>query len=57
MGFANAGFRVSLLEVKPDALQRGLDNIRKNYASTVSKGKLAQSEADRRIALIEGTLQ
>jgi 3-hydroxyacyl-CoA dehydrogenase len=57
MSFANAGFKVSLLEVKPEALERGLANIRKNYASTVSKGKLAQAEADRRIALIEGTLE
>ena len=57
MSFANAGLRVSLLEAKPEALERGLGNIRKNYASTVSKGKLAQAEADRRLALIEGTLE
>ena len=56
MSFANAGFKVSLLEAKPEALERGLSNILKNYASTVSKGKLEQAEADRRIALIDATL-
>ena len=50
MAFVNAGFPVTLLEVKQEALDRGLDVIRKNYAATVSKGRLAQSEMDKRMA-------
>jgi 3-hydroxyacyl-CoA dehydrogenase len=50
MAFANAGFPVTLLEVEQEALDRGLDTIRKNYAATVSKGRLAQAEMDKRMA-------
>ncbi|MBN9410065.1 MAG: enoyl-CoA hydratase/isomerase family protein [Burkholderiales bacterium] len=56
MSFASAGFQVSLIESKPEALERGLGNIRKNYASTVSKGRLSQADVDARIARIGGTL-
>ena len=50
MAFVNAGFPVTLLEVKQDALNHGLDVIKKNYAATVSKGRLAQAEMDKRMA-------
>jgi 3-hydroxyacyl-CoA dehydrogenase len=50
MAFANAGFPVTLLEVEQEALDRGLATIRRNYAATVSKGRLAQDEMDRRMA-------
>ena len=49
MAFVNAGFPVTLLEVKQEALDRGLDVIRKNYAATVAKGRLAQAEMDKRM--------
>ncbi|MEJ8839394.1 3-hydroxyacyl-CoA dehydrogenase NAD-binding domain-containing protein [Ramlibacter sp. AN1133] len=57
MSFASAGIEVVLLETKPEALDRGLATIRKNYAGTVAKGKLAQEEADRRVARIRPTLE
>ncbi len=50
MAFANAGFPVTLLEVKQEALDRGLDTIRKNYAATVAKGRLPEDEMDKRMA-------
>ena len=56
MSFASAGIPVTLIESRDEALQRGLSSIRKNYATTVSKGKLSQAEADSRIARIETTL-
>ncbi|MET0542775.1 MAG: 3-hydroxyacyl-CoA dehydrogenase NAD-binding domain-containing protein, partial [Variovorax sp.] len=56
MSFASAGIPVLLLEARQEALDRGLATIRKNYAGTVAKGKLAQDEADRRIARIEPVL-
>jgi 3-hydroxyacyl-CoA dehydrogenase len=56
MSFASAGIPVMVVEAKPEALDRGLALIRKNYAGTVAKGKLAQEEADRRIARIQPSL-
>jgi 3-hydroxyacyl-CoA dehydrogenase len=56
MSFANAGIPVTLVETSQDALDRGLARIKGNYASTVQKGRLAQADMDRRMALIRGTL-
>jgi 3-hydroxyacyl-CoA dehydrogenase len=56
MNFANAGIPVRILETSREALDRGLATIRKNYATTVSRGRLAQEEMDRRVGLISGTL-
>ncbi len=56
MGFASAGLPVTLIETGQEALDRGLGHIRRNYAGTVAKGKLAQAEADARIARITPTL-
>lgn len=56
MNFANAGIPVQILELREDALERGLGVIRKNYERTVSKGKLSQEDMDKRMALITGTL-
>ncbi|MCU0869900.1 MAG: 3-hydroxyacyl-CoA dehydrogenase NAD-binding domain-containing protein [Burkholderiales bacterium] len=52
MNFVNVGIPVKLVERAPDALQRGLATIAKNYAATVAKGRLAQDEMDRRMALL-----
>ena len=40
MTYANAGIPVLLKEVEQAALDRGMATIRKNYESTVSKGKM-----------------
>ena len=56
MNFANAGIPVTLLETRQEALDKGLATIRKNYESTVKKGKLTQDKAEQRIALVNGTL-
>jgi 3-hydroxyacyl-CoA dehydrogenase len=56
MSFANAGIPVTLLDMSEEALQRGIETIRKNYAATAAKGRLAQSDMDRRLALIRGTI-
>ena len=55
MCFANVGIPVKLLEVSEDALERGLGIVRKNYAITVSKGKMSEADMEKRIALINGT--
>jgi 3-hydroxyacyl-CoA dehydrogenase len=56
MNFANAGIPVAMVEAGQEALDRGLETIRRNYASTVSKGRLTQEAMDKRIGLIRGAL-
>jgi 3-hydroxyacyl-CoA dehydrogenase len=56
MSFANAGIPVVVTETQQDALDRGMATIRKNYESTVSKGRMSADDAEARIALIEPTL-
>ena len=55
MNFANAGIPVTLVDIKQDLVDKGLDTIRKNYASTVSKGRLSQDAMDERMGLITGS--
>ena len=56
MSIANAGLPVTVLESSQEALDRGMAIIRKNYAPTVSKGRLSQAEMDARLARITPTL-
>ena len=56
MNFANAGIPVHLLEMKQEALDRGLAVIRKNYENAVRKGKLTPEKLAQRMALIRPTL-
>ena len=56
MNFANAGIPVKILEVKEDALERGIAVIRKNYENTAKKGRITQEQVEQRMALIQPTL-
>jgi len=56
MNFANAGIPVSVLEVKQEALDKGLAVIRKNYEGSAKKGKLTAAQVEERMALIRPTL-
>jgi len=56
MNFLNAGIPVTLLEMKQEALDRGVGVIRKNYESTASKGKLTQEQLQQRMGLLKPTL-
>ena len=55
MCFASAGIPVTVVEVSPDALARGLATIAKNYKSTAARGGLSAEEAERRIGLVQGS--
>jgi 3-hydroxyacyl-CoA dehydrogenase len=57
MCFANAGIPVIVTESEQGMLDRGMKMIRKNYASTVSKGRMTEEEAEARLTLIEPTLE
>jgi 3-hydroxyacyl-CoA dehydrogenase len=56
MNFANAGIPVTVLEMKQEALDKGLATVRKNYENTMKKGRLTQQKFDERVGLIKGTL-
>ncbi len=56
MCFANAGIPVRLLEVKEEALAKGIATIRRNYENTARKGKLTAAQVEERMALISPTL-
>lgn len=56
MNFLNAGIPVKMLEMKQEALDKGLGIIRKNYEAQVKKGKLKQDKYEQRMALLSTTL-
>ena len=56
MNFANAGIPVTIVEVKQDALDRGLGVIRKNYERTASRGGITAADVEKRMGLIKGSL-
>ena len=56
MNFLNAGIPVKMLEMKQEALDRGIATIRKNYESQVKRGKLKQDKYEQRMALLSTTL-
>lgn len=56
MNFLNAGIPVTMLEMKQEALDRGVATIRKNYEAQVKKGKLKQDKYEQRMALLKTTL-
>ena len=52
MAYANAGIPVLLKDVDQAALDRGMSVIRKNYASTMAKGRMTPEAMERTLALI-----
>ncbi len=56
MNFLNAGIPVKMLEMKQEALDRGVGTMRKNYEAQVKKGKLKQDKLDQRMGLLSTTL-
>ncbi len=57
MNFLNAGVPVVMLEMKQEALDKGIGIMRKNYEAQVKKGKLKQDKLDARMALLSTTLK
>lgn len=56
MNFLNAGIPVKMLEMKREALDRGVATIRKNYEAQVAKKKLKQDKYEQRMSLLTTTL-
>jgi len=56
MNFANAGIPVTVLEVKQEALDKGIATIRKSYEASAQKGKLTAAQVEERMGLIRPAL-
>jgi 3-hydroxyacyl-CoA dehydrogenase len=53
MSFADYGFPVKIIDATAEALDRGMQRIRDNYATSVRRGSLTEDEMQRRLARIE----
>ncbi|MEZ5936751.1 MAG: 3-hydroxyacyl-CoA dehydrogenase NAD-binding domain-containing protein [Hyphomonadaceae bacterium] len=56
MNFANVGIPVTIVEMKQEALDRGLGVIRKNYQRSADRGRFPQEEVDIRMGQLTGSL-
>ena len=56
MNFANVGIPVTVVEASQDRLDRGFAVIRKNYERSASRGRFTMDEVDRRMSLIQGSV-
>jgi len=57
MNFLNAGIPVVMLEMKQEALDKGVGTMRKNYEAQVKKGKLKQDKLNQRLGMLSTTLK
>jgi 3-hydroxyacyl-CoA dehydrogenase len=56
MNFLSAGVPVTLVEMKAEALERGIGTIRKNYEATAKKGRLTGEEVEARMGRLTGAM-
>ncbi len=56
INFLNAGIPVTLLEVKQDALDRGVAKIKEIYTGQVAKGRLKPADLDKRMAALRPSM-
>ena len=56
INFLNAGIPVKMVETKAEALERGIQNIRKVYEGRVAKKKLKPEQMQERLQRLHGTL-
>ena len=56
MNFVNVGIPVTIVEMKQEALDRGLSVIRKNYENTAKRGRLSMADVETRMGRFTPTL-
>jgi 3-hydroxyacyl-CoA dehydrogenase len=56
MACANAGLRVVLTDASQERLDAGLATLRKNYDSSVKRGRLTPADVEKRLALVKGAV-
>ncbi len=52
MSFADFGYDVKIMDASQEGLDRGMQRVRNNYATSVKRGSLAEDEMQRRLARI-----
>jgi 3-hydroxyacyl-CoA dehydrogenase len=57
MNFLNAGIPVTIVEVKQDALERGLGVVRKNYENSAKRGRFTMDDVEKRMKMLTGSLE
>ena len=57
MNFLNAGIPVAIVEMKQEALDRGMGVMRKNYENTAKKGRITEADVEKRMGLLTGSLE
>ena len=57
MSLANIGMAVTLVDANTEGLERGLQRVRDNYATTVKRGKLSEADMQQRLGLITGSVR
>jgi 3-hydroxyacyl-CoA dehydrogenase len=53
MCFADSGIPVKVLEATREALDKGMQRVRDNYAVSVKRGSITQADMDKRLPLIQ----
>ncbi len=56
MNFLSAGIPVTMVEMKQEALDRGVSIIRKNYEATAKKGRITAEQVDKAMSCLSTTL-
>jgi 3-hydroxyacyl-CoA dehydrogenase len=56
MNFANAGIPVTIVEMKQEALDRGLKVVRGNYERSAKGGRFTMDDVEKRMGLLTGSL-
>lgn len=54
--FANAGYAVTLVDVTPAALERGLVTVRRNFDVAAKKGRISAEQLQQCTSLVRGTI-
>ncbi len=57
MSLANAGIPVRVLEMKQEALDKGLATCRRNWEASAKKGKLTADQVEHRVGLLRPTMR
>ncbi len=57
MNFLTAGIPVTIVEMKQDALERGVGVVRKNYETSAKKGRFSMDEVETRMGRLTPTLE
>lgn len=57
MNFLSAGIEIVILEMKQEALERGMGVMRKNYENTAKRGRMTAEQVEGAMGLLSGTLE